>query len=118
MRDKLLYPLSQVLESSDFLLQETILTDLQRKFLHNIHRVAEDLQQLIVTTPTELLTIERAREVFSYETRELLSSMLGYAEELQESEEEGELSVPQRQHIANIHTHATKLFEVITNLIE
>lgn len=117
MRDELVYPLSQVLDSSDFLLQETILNDLQRKFVHNIHNVAEEMRQLIVATPPELLTIERAREVFSYETREILSSMIGYAEVLQ-SEEEGELDRTQLQHIENIHVNATELLDVITNLID
>ena len=117
MRDELLYPLSEVLDSSDFLLQETILNDIQRKFLNNIHHVAENLQQLILMTPPELLTIERAREVFSYETREMLSSMIGYSEVL-ESEEEGDLDMTQQQHIANVRANATELLDVITRLIE
>ena len=117
MRDELVYPLGEVLDSSDFLLRETILNDLQRKFVHNIHHVAEDMLQLIVATPPELLTIERAREVFSYETREILSSMIGYAEVLQ-SEEEGELNRTQQQYMEHIHINATELLDVITNLID
>lgn len=117
MRDELVYPLSEVLDSSDYLLQETILNDLQRKFVHNIHNVAEELVQLIISTPSDLLTIDRVREVFSFETREMLSSMIGYAEVL-ESEEEGELARSQQQHIENIRVNATELLEVITNLID
>lgn len=117
MRDELLNPLDQVLQSSDLLLQRTILNDLQRKFLHSIHTVAQDLHQLIVMTSPELLTIERAREMFSYETRELLSSMIGYAEVLG-SEEEGELSDAQFEHIENIHINATTLLNIITDLIQ
>jgi hypothetical protein len=117
MRDELLYPLNQVLLSSDFLLKETILHDLQRKFLHSIHTVATDMQHIIVMTPSESLTIERARELFSYETRELLSSMIGYAEVL-ESEEDGELSQIQHEHIANIHANAIELLDVITTIIQ
>jgi len=117
MRDELLIPLNRVLSSSDFLLQETILNDLQRKFLHSIHSVAEDMKQLVVMTPPELLTIERAREMFSYETRELLSSMIGYAEVLA-TEEEGKLDQTQHEHVSVIHTNATDLFDVITEIIE
>lgn len=117
MRHELLYPLEQVLNSSDFLLQQTILNDLQRKFLNSIHRVAQDMQQLIVMTPPELLTIERAREMFSYETRELLSSMIGYAEVLA-SQEEGDLNEIQYEHISHIHANAVDLFDVITQIIE
>ena len=117
MREELLYPLNQVLWSSDVLLQETILNDLQRKFMNSIHSVAHDMQQLIVMTPSEVLTIERAREMFSFETRELLSSMIGYAEVL-DSEEEGELTELQHQHIANIHANAVELFEIINEIIQ
>lgn len=117
MRDELLSPLNQVLESSDYLLQETILNDIQRKFIHNIHHVAKELQHLIVMTPPELLTLDRAREVFSYETREMLSSMIGYSEVLK-SEEEGDLDLSQQEEMANIHVNATDLLDVITELIE
>jgi len=117
MRDELLYPLNQVLESADILLTNTILNDLQRKFLHDIHTVAQNLQHLIVMTSPELMTIERARELFSFETRELLSSMIGYAEVL-ESEEDGELSQIQHQHVANIHAHSVELLSVITDIIQ
>ena len=117
MRDELLYPLNQVLESADFLLQETFLDDLQRKFLHSIHTVAHDLQNVIVMASPELMTIERARELFSYETRELLASMIGYAEVL-ESEEDGELDQIQHQHLANIHAHAIELLDIITEIID
>ena len=68
-------------------------------------------------TSPELMTIERAREMFSYETRELLSSMIGYAEVLN-SEEDGDLTEIQHQHIANIHAHAVELLDVITSIIE
>jgi len=117
MRDELLTPLNQVLASADTMLQDTILNDLQRKFLHSIHTVAQDMQQLIVMTPPELLTIERAREMFSYETRELLASMIGYAEVL-ESEEEGALDEAQHQQVQVIRDNATALLDVITEIIE
>jgi|GEM_PF-2048012 len=117
MRDELLYPLNQVLASSDFLLQETFLDDLQRKFLHSIHSVAQDLQNIIVMTSPELMTIERAKEMFSYETRELLSSMIGYAEVLA-SEEDGELTQIQQQHVANIHAYAIELLDIITEIMD
>lgn len=117
MRDELLNPLNNVLSSADYLLKETILNDLQRKFLNSIHSVAQNMRQLVVTTPLELLTLERAREVFSYETRELLSSMIGYAEVLQ-AEEDGELDAEQHQHIDTIHINATELLDVISGIIE
>lgn len=117
MRDELLNLLYQVIQSSDYLLQTTILNDLQRKFLHRIHSVASDMQQLIVMTPDELLTWERAREMFSYETREHLSSIIGYAEELA-SEEEGELDATQHEHIENIMIHATELFNLIEDILQ
>ena len=117
MRDDLLHPLNQILNSSDFLLKQTILDDLQRKFLHSIHTVAQDMQQLIVMTSPEIMTIERAREMFSYETRELLSSLIGYAEVLQ-TEEDGKLSQIQHQHLANIHAYAIELLDIITEIIQ
>ena len=115
MRDELLYPINEVLASSDFLLQETILNDIQRKFLHSIYTVAHKIQQLIVTTPAESLTIDRVQEIFSYETRELLSSMIGYAEVL---DEEGDLDQTQQQYVAHIHTNSVELLDAITNIIE
>lgn len=117
MQDELLFPLNQVLESANILLSDTILNDLQRKFLRYIHTVAQDMQRLILMTSQELMTIERARELFSYETRELLSSMIGYAEVL-ESEEDGELSEVQQQHVANIHAHAVELLDVISEILQ
>jgi len=117
MRDELLNPLYNVLSASDYLLKETILNDLQRKFLHSIHTVSQDMQQLIVMTPPELLTIERAREMFSYETRELLASMIGYAEVL-ESEAEGKLDTTQHEQVRIIHTNATVLVNIIAEISE
>ncbi len=117
MRDELLHHLSEILKSSDLLLQETILNDLQRKFLHSIHTVSKDMYQLVVMTSEEFLTIERAREMFSFETRELLSSIIGYAEVLA-SEEEGELKQIQHEHTANIHANATRLLDIITDIME
>jgi hypothetical protein len=117
MRDNLLYHLREVIDASDYLLQETILNDLQRKFLHSIHSVAVDLRQIIMMTPDEFLTHERARELFSFETREHLASVIGYAEVLSEKEE-GPLNDVQAELITIIESNAIQVFDTISNIIE
>lgn len=117
MRDNLLYHLREVVDASDYLLRETILNNLQRKFIHSIHTVAIDLRQLILMTPDDFLTQDRARELFSFETREHLASVIGYAEVLGEKAE-GPLNEVQTELVTIIESNAIQLFDIVSNVIE
>ena len=55
--------------------------------------------------------------MFSYETREHLASIIGYAEELA-SEEEGSLDPTQHEHVENIMENATELFDLIADILQ
>lgn len=101
MLEQLLTPLGRIISAADAILTTTVLDDeLQRKFIHSIFTVATDMRAMVVATPD--LTWDKARVLFSYESRQHLASIIGYAEVMLE-EDEGVLNDDQRQRLITIH---------------
>jgi signal transduction histidine kinase len=114
MRDELIAPLETIVDASRTLLSDTMLTVMQEKMLQSIHTVSFDMFDLIVSIPD--LTWDRAAEIFSFETRSNLASIIGYAEMLLE-EEEGPLDESQHELMDAIHASATQLVDRLTRML-
>ena len=113
MKDELIAPLEAIVNASRELLSETSLSVMHEKMLQSIHTVSFDMFDLVVTIPD--LTWDRAVEVFSFETRSNLTSIIGYAETL--LEEDDMLSDQQRGMVNDIHAQATHLTTRLTELL-
>lgn len=115
MKDELLGTLGQIASASDALLTDTELNDLQRKFLLAIYQSSNNLRDWVITIPD--LTWERAAEILSYEGREQLSSIIGYAEVLLE-EAEGDLDHRQRGSVHEIRSMGKRLLTRLSQWFE
>ena len=80
MRDDLLTPLEQISTAAEHLLADTDLSFEQEQIVQSVHHVAREMVELVVSIPD--LTWDKAREVFSFESRSHLASIIGYAEVL------------------------------------
>lgn len=104
-----------MIETSDQLLFEASVNDLQRKFLHGIFTGSTELRDLFLSFP--MIDIGNAAEVFSFETRSHLANIIGYSEVLLE-EEEGELNAIQRERVHEIRSAGKQLLARINNMIQ
>ena len=111
--DDLFTSLRIMLDECDALLLETSLNDLQRRFVNNIFQGSLDLRDLFLTLPD--VSHPRVREVMSFETRNNLSAIIGYAEVLLD-EEDGELSVRQRHHVHAIRSAGKQLLQRVVDI--
>lgn len=115
MKADLLAPLDAIIQDTDTLLTETDLTDLQRKFVLSMHQSGVNLRDSVITIPD--LTWARAAEILSYEGREGLSSIIGYAEVLLD-EEDGELALQQRTLVHEVRSNGKRLLDKLSAWFE
>lgn len=80
MREDLLIPLEDINDAAQILLSETELDFQHEQIIQSIYHVSQSLTDLVVSIPD--FTWDKAREVFSFETRSHLASIIGYAEDL------------------------------------
>jgi hypothetical protein len=114
MLDDLLTPLGHIITAADDILTKTALDDeLQRKFIHSIFTVATDMRDLVFATPD--LTWDKARIIFSYESRQHLASIIGYAEVMLE-EDEGVLNNDQRRRLITIHKNGKVILKRLLDI--
>jgi hypothetical protein len=115
MRDQLIAPLEDIVSASQVLLADTSLNVHQEKIVQSIHGVAFDMFGLTVSIPD--LTWDRAREIFSFESRSHLASIIGYAEALLEGEE-GPLDDGQQEQLTVIWTNGKQLYDTLTEILD
>lgn len=114
MQDEMLKPLTDIRQAAEAVL-ETELDDLQRNYIEATRDSARGMIELIVSFPA--VEWERGREVFSYEARSHLSSIIGYAELLLD-EDDGPLSEHQRVNIHRIRTAGKHLLRLILKVVD
>lgn len=113
MQDEMLRPLTDIRHTADALL-ETDLDDTHMTTIQSMSNSARELIELIVSFPE--VEWERGREVFSYEARSSLATLIGYTEMLLE-DTEGPLNQPQRDNLRLIQAagrHLLRLVNVVT----
>lgn len=99
MREELLVPLEEIEIATQTLLSQTELDFKHEQIIQSVHQVSRNLTDLVVSIPD--LTWNKAREVFSFESRSHLASIIGYAESLLD-DEETVLNAQQRDLIHHI----------------
>jgi signal transduction histidine kinase len=115
MQDALLPPLKEITRTADVLLLETDLNDTQRRFLQAVYDAAKTMLDMVVSFPT--IDNERAFEVFAYEVRSLLASMIGYVELLLD-EDDGALSESQRVSVNRIRAAGKQIVRSLPEVME
>lgn len=114
MMEELLSPLERIIVSADELLTSTVLDDERhRKFIRSIFDDATGMRDLVLSMPD--LAWGHAHEIFSYESRSHLASIIGYAEVLLE-EEEDLLSSQQRDRLRLIRSSGRQILKHLTYL--
>ena len=116
MLEQLLAPLNWIIGIVDKLLIEENFNDMQRKFLFNIATGAHDLRSLLLTS-APVASLEKSREVMSFDGRSYLSAIIGYSEELLD-EVEGELTDEQRDLLFEVRSSAMQLLSDLESSIE
>lgn len=114
MQDEIIQSLALMIEHANNLLLRTTLNELQRKFVHAILEGSTQLRDLVITLSE--ITIESVRQVFDFEARSQLTSIIGYAEVLIDGDE-GQLSNQQYKLVVEIHTAGKQLFDAIVSTI-
>jgi len=110
MRDDLLTPLGRITKSCNQLQSETMLTMQQENMIDNIRAMSDELFGVIISVPD--LTWDKARELLSFEARDKLTAMLGFAEILLD-QEEGPINDKQAEIIQQIGEDSTTLLNYI-----
>lgn len=110
--DDLYRLLATMIDISEELLLEPSLNDMQRKFLVHIYEGGIELRDLFLSFPD--FTMERARELISFETRSQLAGVIGYAEVLLD-ETDGELTGFQRAKVHDIRSAGKELLNMLDN---
>ncbi len=113
MIDEVLGLLQRITDTCMTLTGQTMMNMNQEKCVENIRIVAEDLFSVVISVPD--LTWDKARELFSFETRQHLASVIGFAEVLLDGEE-GPLTEDQRMLIAQIRQDARQLLNDLGDL--
>ena len=113
MREELLGPLGRIIELCNTLQGETLLNIQQETLVDTIKGVARDLFDVVISVPD--LTWDKAREILSYEAREHLASVIGYAELLLE-EEDGPLNDLQGDYLLQIREDGGYLLGILLDL--
>lgn len=111
MRDNLLNPLKKIDSAAAALLSETDLNFDQEQIISMVQTGTATLTELVVTMPD--FTLERARDVMSFESRSHLASIIGYAEVLLEQTD----TLSQRQQDL-LHTIRASGKQVLAQLIQ
>lgn len=115
MLEQLLAPLNWVIAVVDKLLTEETFNEMQRTFLFNIATQAHELRSLLLTVPA--ISLEKGRQLLSFEGRSHLASIIGYTEELLE-ELEGGLSDEQRELLLEVRSSSLQLLSQLESTIE
>lgn len=115
MVEQLLAPLNWIIGIVDKLLIEENFNDMQRKFLFNISTGAHELRSLLITAP--VVSLEKSREILSYDGRSYLAAIIEHAEELLD-EVEGELTDEQRDLLFEVRSSAMQLLSGLESSIE
>lgn len=114
MQDEMLRPLTDIRHTADALL-ETDLDDLQVNTIQTMSNSARELIELIVSFPE--VEWDHGREVFSYDARSSLATLIGYTEMLLEGED-GPLTQAQRDNLGYIQAAAKHLLRLVTHVTE
>lgn len=113
MINEVLGLLQRITDACMALTGQTMMNMNQEKCAENIRVVSEDLFNVVISIPD--LTWDKARELFSFETRQHLASMIGYAEVLLD-EEDGPLTNDQRALVMQIRSDARRLLTDLGDL--
>jgi len=113
MQDELLTPIQRISEAAQHLRNEATINFAQERLLTGIDQVAKQLQTLILTTPD--LTWDKARELLSFEARDHLASIIGYAELLLD-DSDGTLDKDQTQYAHQIRANGKSLLARLIKL--
>lgn len=109
MLEAILSHLERILNATDVLLLDTGLDDEQQFLVHRIFTTARVLRDLFLSLPAvEAGSLIR---MVSFETRDRLSGIIGYAEIM--LEEEQLLAVSQRRQVHEIRKMGTQLLTLI-----
>lgn len=115
MQERLLQPLTEIIRTADRLLLESDLNDTQRVFLQAAYDSATKMMEMVVSFP--VVDGEHANEVFSYEARSHLASIIGYAELLLD-EDDGELNTSQRDYIGQVQMVGKRMVRFLPGMME
>jgi hypothetical protein len=115
MQEQLLQPLSEILRTADRLLLESELNDTQRGFLQSAYDAAHRMMEMVVSFPN--VAGDYAGEVFSYEARSHLASIIGYAELLLD-EDDGDLNTTQREYIGQVQMIGKRMVRFLPGTAE
>lgn len=115
METRIVKAIAMTLEATDYVLVRTTLNELQREYALKMLSVATALRDLVITTPEGM--IELAPAFFSFEVREQLNALIGYAELLLD-ESDGELSNRQREALHEARSASKQLLLYLTQLVE
>ena len=86
MRENLLAPLQDINHACEVLLSETELDFKNEQIVQIIYQVAQLLTDLVISVTD--FTGDKAQEVFSFESRSHLTSIIGYAEVLLDDDDD------------------------------
>lgn len=114
MHEEFLKPLNDIIQASEELLTHTELDELQRKFVLTIHTLATQLRDMVFSIPD--FSWERAREIFSFETRSHLNTIIGYSEELLDLAGDS-INEEQQNLVRHIENSGRTLLDSMTRLI-
>ncbi|MEQ8675926.1 MAG: hypothetical protein RLP44_26785 [Aggregatilineales bacterium] len=113
MRENLLTPLQDINHTCEVLLSETELDFMNEQIVQSIYHVAQLLTELVISVTD--FTGDKAREVFSFESRSHLASIIGYAEVLLD-DDDALLKPPQIDLIQQIRDSGKILLTQLTLL--